>query len=300
MEKIITPEERIKRAEEIYYQRKLKENTRLSTASVNIGKKNKISLGRKMIFQICICVCVYIFILVIKDNENTFSKNTMNTISDMLGYEVNLVKIYNNCVKNIQENEFFKSMVNGKINNTNIENKDLPDDNLEENVTDSENANNIEENVIIEDNNSINQESNDGVGGADISQEQQNIQNKSQMEIDADYIKEKFNFIKPVNGYVTSGFGDREPTEIISAFHQGIDIGATQGTPIYAAVEGTVIASSYASEYGNYIKVQNEDVVTVYAHCSELNVSSGDIVAQNQVIGKVGATRKSNRTTFTF
>ncbi len=65
-------------------------------------------------------------------------------------------------------------------------------------------------------------------------------------------------------------------------------------------MEGNVIAASYAGDYGNHIKIQNGDVITVYAHCSELNVSVGDYVSQNQVIGKVGATRKSYRATFTF
>ena len=63
------------------------------------------------------------------------------------------------------------------------------------------------------------------------------------------------------------------------------------GTPICASMEGNVIAASYAGDYGNHIKIQNGDVITVYAHCSEINVSVGDYVAQNQVIGKVGATR---------
>ena len=48
---------------------------------------------------------------------------------------------------------------------------------------------------------------------------------------------------------------------------------------------------------GNHIKIQNGDVLTVYAHCSELEVSVGDYIYQGQEIAKVGATRKSNRPT---
>ena len=84
----------------------------------------------------------------------------------------------------------------------------------------------------------------------------------------------------------------REETEIISAFHQGVDIGAVTGTPIHAAIEGTVIAASYAGDYGNHIKIQNGEVITVYAHCSQLNVKVGDYIKQGQEIGKVGATGK--------
>ena len=131
-------------------------------------------------------------------------------------------------------------------------------------------------------------------------QKQENEETKTQMEQDAEYIKQNYNLIMPVNGSITSGYGDREPTDIISAFHQGIDISAIQGTPINAAMEGSVISAAYAGDYGNCIKIQNGEIITVYAHCSEINVNVGDYIAQNQVIGKVGATRKSNRSTFTF
>lgn len=112
------------------------------------------------------------------------------------------------------------------------------------------------------------------------------------MEIDAEYIKNNYSLIKPIEGTITSGFGEREQTEIISAFHQGIDIGAATGTIIHAAMEGTVVAASYAGDYGNHIKIQNGEVLNVYAHCSELNVQVGDYVVQGQEIGKVGATGK--------
>lgn len=112
------------------------------------------------------------------------------------------------------------------------------------------------------------------------------------MELDAEYIKQNANITIPVQGYITSGFGDREPTEIISAFHQGVDIGAVTGTPVYAAMEGTVVASAYAGDYGNHIKIQNGEILTVYAHCSELEVNVGDYISQGQEIAKVGATGK--------
>lgn len=43
---------------------------------------------------------------------------------------------------------------------------------------------------------------------------------------------------------------------------------------------------------GNHIKIQNGEILTVYAHCSELNVIVGEHVNQGQEIGKVGATGK--------
>ena len=108
----------------------------------------------------------------------------------------------------------------------------------------------------------------------------------------AEYVKQNCSLIIPVQGYITSGFGNREATEIISSFHQGVDIGAVTGTKICASMEGTVVAASWAGDYGNHIKIQNGNVLTVYAHCSEINVNVGDYINQGQEIGKVGATGK--------
>ena len=277
MEKIMSPEERIKRAEEIYYRRKNQTGVRVSTASVNIGKRNKVSLGKRMMIQLLICSCIYGVLFFIKDKENYFSKQTIETVSNVLSYDINLNDTYKKCA------EYFK-------------NTRLPELNKNETV---ESKGNEEKNEVIEEKND-DISNTEGEGGAEIPQEQVSEQSKTQMEIDAEYIKQNYNIIKPLSGRITSGFGEREPTEIISAFHQGVDIGASQGTPINSAMEGTVIAASYAGDYGNHIKIQKGDVITVYAHCSEIDVSVGESVVQNQVIGKVGATRKSNWTAFTF
>ena len=64
----------------------------------------------------------------------------------------------------------------------------------------------------------------------------------------------------PVTGTVTSRYGQREETEVVSANHQGIDIGANEGTVIYASMEGTVTVSSEEGEYGKHIDITNGDV----------------------------------------
>lgn len=46
----------------------------------------------------------------------------------------------------------------------------------------------------------------------------------------------------PGNRNITSLFGNRtSPTTGASSFHSGIDIGATEGTPIYSCITGQVI-----------------------------------------------------------
>ena len=53
-------------------------------------------------------------------------------------------------------------------------------------------------------------------------------------------------------------------------------------------------------ELGNHIKIVNDSVMTVYAHCKTVYVKQGDKVFQGQNLGEVGMTRECYRTTFTF
>ncbi len=73
--------------------------------------------------------------------------------------------------------------------------------------------------------------------------------------------------------------------------HNGVDIGASYGTDIYAADGGEVVSSTYSSSYGNYVMISHGNGrFTLYAHMSERLVSVGDVVGQGQVIGLVGST----------
>ena len=311
MERVMSPEERIRRAEEIYYRRQ-SQGVRVSTSSVNVGKTNKISLGRKMGIQILICVLIYSFFYVIKGHNNTFSENVINTTKSILSYDVNLGKMYNQCVEyfnnsfnnikiNITQEQRTEDNVDSDINAV-LTTNELAEPQTEEQIDSSqENQQTDTSNTTVDSNQTnetTNTEESPGIGGGTDANTTIEVsvdtatQEKTQMEIDAEYVKQNCSLIIPVEGTVTSGYGNREPTEIISAFHQGIDIGAVTGTPIYASMEGTVVAASYAGDYGNHIKVQNGEVLTVYAHCSKLNVGVGDYVAQGQEIGKVGSTGK--------
>lgn len=113
------------------------------------------------------------------------------------------------------------------------------------------------------------------------------------MELDAEYIRANFSIVKPLHGIVTSRFGPRTPTEIISANHTGIDIGGTTGTNIYAAMSGTVTKVSEYGDYGKHLVITNNDVMTIYAHCSQINVNVGQNILQGQQIAKVGSTGKT-------
>jgi murein DD-endopeptidase MepM/ murein hydrolase activator NlpD len=103
-------------------------------------------------------------------------------------------------------------------------------------------------------------------------------------------------FIWPVSGPITSPFGYRtDPVTGARAFHSGIDIGASCGTPIKAAGTGVIISAGFNSGgYGNMTLINHGNgLSTLYGHQSSIIVSAGQSVTQGQVIGYVGSTGKS-------
>jgi murein DD-endopeptidase MepM/ murein hydrolase activator NlpD len=84
----------------------------------------------------------------------------------------------------------------------------------------------------------------------------------------------------------SSGFSWRR-----SSFHEGMDLAALEGTPVYAAHAGRVIYSSNGlNGYGKLIVIRGEGLLTVYAHNSRLRVDAGEQVEKGEVISEVGDT----------
>ncbi len=102
---------------------------------------------------------------------------------------------------------------------------------------------------------------------------------------------------KPVKtAEFTSGYGIRsDPFQGRAARHQGIDLAAPMGTPIYATADGIVSEAGYNSGgYGNLIKLNHgRGIETRYGHLSSLAVSPGQRVTRGQVIGRMGSTGRS-------
>jgi murein DD-endopeptidase MepM/ murein hydrolase activator NlpD len=97
-------------------------------------------------------------------------------------------------------------------------------------------------------------------------------------------------FIWPVNGAVVSGFGWRG-----GRMHEGIDITASSGTPIWAAAAGTVIWASWRGGYGNCVVVDHGNgLATLYAHASSILVGVSQSVGQGETIALVGSTGNSS------
>jgi len=91
----------------------------------------------------------------------------------------------------------------------------------------------------------------------------------------------------PVVGELTSTFAPRW-----GSFHEGIDLAASEGTPILAADSGMVVFRGWDGNYGYALHIDHGGgkTITWYAHLSRFAVAQGDTVQKGQVIGYVGNT----------
>ncbi len=312
MEKSISQEERIRRAEEIYSRRRY--NNRYGESLYRSGetrnryqpqetRKIKGKMINKMIIQMIVCVIIYTCIYMLQYSNYLFSKDMVDKTKEVLSYDISIENLYN------KSNEFFSELqkkfnlvvnneqndnVNEKVQNENTEEANIENTNTntENGEVNNENSDNVENSEISQDtNNEANQNSEQlAVGGADETQPEEE---KSQEEQDIDYVKQNVSIIWPIKGVITSRFGNRTPTEIVTANHKGLDIAGNTGDNIVSAMDGTVVQYSEEGDYGKHLRIQNGEVLTLYAHCSELLVQEGSTVKQGDVIAKVGATGRA-------
>lgn len=317
MERVMSVEDKIRRAEEIYNRRRENEykvtNTRVrvdNTKSKNNQNVNK--RLKKMIIQIIVCMIIYLTFHYIINNNYIFSEDFKNKCEEILAYDISFSEMYKKASEAISLMEQKYQEALEKNNNNNDEENQEAQNEIntnegkdESNETEKQSQSNEKENIdgqSSEDNQEDSQAHNDeNIGGAveeianvEETGETETLSEEEQMKKDAEEIKSKISFIKPLEGTITSIFGWRNPTiSTVSKYHTGIDIAANQGTDIISATNGEVILSSSTGAYGNHLKIQIEDTVIIYAHCLSLEVKEGDIITQGQVIAKVGSTGNS-------
>ena len=276
MERAMTVEERIRRAEEIYERRKRNEGLTVVQEKECKKEKNEkkdIKLLKKMVIQLMICICIYLVIYTIQNKQYIFSEDFINKVNEIISYDIDFKKLY----------EDSKNFIMG------IFNKENENQNESQNETQENNEVNVTENTEI----------NNGIGGAveenieETTQVEEN-QNLSQEEQDILNVKNTTSFIKPVEGTISSVYGYRETaTGTVPKDHTGTDIAAITGTKIKSATDGQVVLASEEGDYGKHIKIQIGEVSIIYAHCNSLYVKEGDMVTQGQEIAEVGSTGNS-------
>jgi len=97
----------------------------------------------------------------------------------------------------------------------------------------------------------------------------------------------------PLRDYrLTSSYGMRnDPFTGVPAMHSGIDLGAPEGTEVFAAADGTVTAVGFDPVYGNYIIISHSNNWTsLYGHLSAIETVLRTEVKSGNLIGRVGST----------
>lgn len=98
--------------------------------------------------------------------------------------------------------------------------------------------------------------------------------------------------IWPVDGRLMSHFGHRsDPFSGMGAFHTGVDISASTGTPVKTSADGVVASAEWAGAYGKLVVVDHgSGLQTWYAHLSRFDVVPGQWVRRGEIVGRAGAT----------
>lgn len=306
MERIISEEERIRRAEEISARRK----NRIPVSNINKTKKYKISMLSKVFIQVITSMCIFGIIYFMNMN-NSFAIEKIKPIisedTDFAGIYNQIDELVKNIGNTINTDENSKESQNN-INNENrtdnqstTNNENIIDQNYVNtgNVDDTISENNKQaENIIESQDNTVNLEEIKGQDGDELKEnnnmqnEDNNNENNKELS-DVDFIKANANLVKPISGTITSKYGERDPTSIISANHEGVDIGANFGEDIKAAMSGTVELTSSEGGYGNHLIIANGEISTLYAHCSKIVVNQGEYIEQGQKIAEIGSTGNS-------
>ncbi len=291
MERTMSVEEKIRRAEEIYARRQ--EGVQRKTAKVTVNNENKkdIKLLKKMIIQIVVSLLIYLVVYIIQNNNYIFSEDFLKRTNELLSYDINFGQIYENIKLNVEQGiNNFKEDNQGIVENTENSNESI-DENINENAIGGAEES-VTENII--ENTGETQEINEIQNNEQTTEESSNIAELSQEEQDIANIKATTTFIKPVEGTISSKFGQREPTtSTVPKNHTGVDIAANMGTKILAATGGEVVLASEEGDYGKHLKIQIGEVSVIYAHCNKLYVKQGDQITQGQEIAEVGSTGNS-------
>lgn len=252
-------EERMKRAEEVYQRRKNGGHVSPDT-TLQVTERKQIGLFKKLIIQVLICACLYLVFFSIQNSSYLFSEAVVGQVKEVLSYDINMhqatekVVEYINQVRNIQSliPEAYQEKQPMQVDTT---------------------LGNQAQSLLQQ------------LGEAD------QASSISQMEEDVHYIQKTTSLIKPVDGTITSSFGSRNPTTpSVPKYHTGIDIANRMGTKIVAAMEGKVTQVSSNGDYGNHLRIQKDDIITLYAHCSKIYVKEGDEIKQGQEIAEIGNT----------
>ena len=257
MDKLLSELEKQRRAENIYYSRRYMNNNSngnkyFDDNDESCDKKNIYRFLFKVLFFINLVIIIFCF----QNVEYVFNREFISDV-DLL-------------MENIKKRA--------------LSHETYVEENIENKIGDNEIVNNMETQQL---NNEIKSLENI----TKVEEVVEKVKEKTDEEKEIEALIGMYQFKNPIeeDGVITSNFGKRNSdNENVSEYHTGIDIGAEYGTDIKSSVTGIVTLVSNVGDYGKQVRVRNNNVTTLYAHCSEILVKEGDIVADGQVIAKVG------------
>lgn len=203
MERALSQDERIRRAEEIYARRKnARERTTRATVNISSSQPKNFRLFKRLGLQSLICLLIYFIFYLINTTNYSFSNTTLHKTEELISEEVDFIGIYNNIAnavneyisglnlngnKNseegiIEQNIINENQINEETETSKSDNENIIEENINEITVNSEQAELKSENIAI-----INDEE-------DTSQEE--IKDVELSETDR--IKQKYSFIIPV------------------------------------------------------------------------------------------------------
>lgn len=250
MEKTLSPDERIRRAEEIYYRKKIQASDKKS-ARVNVSDTKNSVMLKKMILQIVICIVIYTIFYLIQNTNYIFSEDVIKKVKEILSYDININVLYE------QGKEYINGLIykNQEDNKTDNQTEEGNNEQIQEN-SETNQLNNESKETNQEISQELNKETNqvsgeaNGIGGENVEISEEETESITQAEQDAKDILASVSLTIPLKGTITSRFGIRNSDNpIVSKYHTGIDIAVNEGTVFIAAMAGTVKTVSSEGEY---------------------------------------------------
>ncbi|MCL2860078.1 MAG: M23 family metallopeptidase [Oscillospiraceae bacterium] len=195
MERVISENEKMRRAEEIYNRRR-EQTVRVPTSKVN-KKNNNSKKGfnkiQKLILQVCVCILIYVSLYIVQNSNYIFSENVINKAKDILYYDINFQEKTGQLIDYVKNSPLFGSNQgdngsnggiivndtdsNAVVNNT-IENS-VMENNLTGNsvIKNSVTENNVIENNITENNLTQTNSTSNELNAGSISKNEVNVIN---------------------------------------------------------------------------------------------------------------------------
>lgn len=253
MEKIFDENEKMRRAEEIYYRRNNR-NIALTSRKENNVRGN---LKTKILFNLLVLFNISVIVFAIQNKDFIFTK-------DFLG----VIESYNN---------EFSLKITGyleKIWKDDEEIKRQEETEVKESIENEETSKETQEA----------QEESISRASSSMNEMDLDIQN---LKAAYSFSKPIEGVVSSGFGARESEYQN------VTGYHTGVDIAKEKGSIIKASMGGIVELVSSAGDYGKHVKIRCNNVTTLYAHCSKIYVKEGQIVAEGDSIAEVGSTGNS-------